>query len=70
MKLPGEAWLEFKIIEKGNKHFLNQKATFRPHGLLGRFYWYLVLPIHYFVFNRMARNIIEFNNVSNRNVNR
>ena len=32
MKLPGEAWLEFKIHE--NK--LIQTATFRPRGLLGR----------------------------------
>ena len=32
MKLPGEAWLQFKIHE--NK--LIQTATFRPRGLLGR----------------------------------
>lgn len=60
MKLPGEAWLEFKIIERNEKHFFCQKATFRPRGLLGRFYWYSVLPIHYFVFNGMARNIIAY----------
>jgi len=49
MKLPGEAWLEFKI--KGNK--LVQTATFRPHGILGRMYWYSVLPFHGIVFNGM-----------------
>ena len=32
MKLPGEAWLEFKIV--GNTIF--QTATFRPRGLLGK----------------------------------
>ena len=50
MKLPGEAWLEFKL-EKGQ---LRQKAVFRPKGLLGRLYWYLVFPFHGIVFNGMA----------------
>jgi uncharacterized protein YbjT (DUF2867 family) len=58
MKLPGEAWLEFKIAEKNGKSFLHQTATFRPKGLLGRVYWYSVLPFHYFVFDGMARNLV------------
>lgn len=57
MKLPGEAWLEFKIIQKDNKQFLRQTATFRPNGLPGRLYWYLLLPFHFFVFDGMIRNI-------------
>jgi uncharacterized protein YbjT (DUF2867 family) len=61
MKLPGEAWLEFKIFEKNGKNFLQQTATFRPKGLLGRLYWYFVLPFHFFVFDGMAENIIKFN---------
>jgi len=60
MKLPGEAWLEFKIVKKNQKHYLQQTATFRPKGLLGRIYWYSVLPFHYFVFNGMSTNIVEF----------
>jgi uncharacterized protein YbjT (DUF2867 family) len=60
MKLPGEAWLEFKIVDKNNKNYLQQKATFRPKGLLGRLYWYSVLPFHYFVFDGIAENIIKF----------
>jgi len=60
MKLPGEAWLEFKIFEKNGKNFLQQTATFRPKGLLGRMYWYSVLPFHYFVFDGMAENIINY----------
>jgi hypothetical protein len=59
MKLPGEAWLEFKIAEKNGKSFLQQTATFRPKGLLGRLYWYSVLPFHYFVFDGMAENVIK-----------
>jgi uncharacterized protein YbjT (DUF2867 family) len=58
MKLPGEAWLEFKIITKDDKNFLQQTATFRPRGLSGRLYWYTVLPFHHFIFNGMARNIV------------
>ena len=53
MILPGEAWLEFKI-EEG---ILYQTATFRPHGLAGRLYWYSVMPFHWFVFNGMINNI-------------
>ncbi len=60
MKLPGEAWLEFKIINKNGKNFLQQTATFRPKGLLGRLYWYAVLPFHFFVFDGMAESIIKF----------
>jgi len=60
MKLPGDAWLEFKIIERDKKNFLRQTATFRPKGLLGRLYWYSVLPFHYFVFDGMAENILKY----------
>jgi uncharacterized protein YbjT (DUF2867 family) len=60
MKLQGEAWLEFRIIRKGNTDYLEQTATYRPLGLFGRLYWYSVLPFHYFVFSGMARNIIKY----------
>lgn len=57
MKLPGEAWLEF-TIKKGAKSFeLHQTATFRPLGLWGRVYWYLVLPFHGLIFPNMAQRI-------------
>lgn len=54
MKLPGEAWLEFHIDEDG---YLHQKATFRPRGVPGRLYWYIMLPFHYFIFNGMINNV-------------
>lgn len=60
MVLPGEAWLEFKIIEKDNQMYLHQTATFRPRGLMGRLYWYAVLPFHFFVFDGMARNLVRY----------
>ena len=62
MKLPGEAWLEFKVISKNTKKYLLQTATFRPKGLLGRLYWYSVLPLHHFVFEGMAANITNYEN--------
>ena len=60
MILPGDAWLEFKIVKENGKDVLKQTATFRPDGLLGRLYWYTVLPFHYFVFNGMIQNIIRY----------
>ena len=55
MRLPGEAWLEFKVVENQ----LVQTATFRPRGVLGRLYWYAVLPLHHFIFNGMIDALAE-----------
>lgn len=54
MKLPGEAWLEFKI---DNYNILTQTATFRPLGVLGRLYWFSVLPFHGLIFKGMINKI-------------
>ena len=54
MRVPGEAWLEFEI---DNNNVLRQTATFRPKGLWGRIYWYMMLPFHYFIFGGMIRRI-------------
>jgi uncharacterized protein YbjT (DUF2867 family) len=54
MRLPGEAWLEFKIIN----NTLYQAATFKPRGLMGRLYWYAVLPFHGFIFSGMLKKLI------------
>jgi len=56
MKLPGEAWLEFKITD-GN--LLEQTATFRPLGLFGRLYWYSVFPFHGIIFRGMLKKLAE-----------
>jgi uncharacterized protein YbjT (DUF2867 family) len=57
MKLPGEAWLEFRI----NDNTLEQVATFRPLGLWGRLYWYAVWPFHGFIFKGMINEIAKAN---------
>ncbi|WP_432707995.1 SDR family oxidoreductase [Pedobacter sp.] len=56
MKLPGEAWLEFKI---NKENVFTQTATFRPLGIPGRLYWYLILPFHAFIFKGMMRNLVQ-----------
>ncbi|MBP2830910.1 SDR family oxidoreductase [Aquimarina sp. U1-2] len=54
MKVPGEAWLEFDIDDH---NVLHQTATFRPRGIWGRLYWYVMVPFHYFIFGGMIRKI-------------
>lgn len=60
MKLPGEAWLEFKLSDSDKGTTLTQTATFRPLGLWGRIYWYSVLPFHGLIFPKMIKNIIKY----------
>jgi len=55
MKLPGTAWLEFKVDDEK----LIQSAYFYPKGVFGRLYWYFLIPIHYFVFTNMIKNIVK-----------
>jgi uncharacterized protein YbjT (DUF2867 family) len=60
MKLPGEAWLEFKIVERHGQKYLSQIATFRPTGLWGRLYWAAMYPFHIFIFKGMARRLTNY----------
>jgi len=55
MKIPGTGWLEFRI----ENNTLIQSAYFYPKGLLGRLYWYSLIPLHYFVFNNMIKSIVK-----------
>ncbi|MCG8412361.1 MAG: SDR family oxidoreductase [Bacteroidales bacterium] len=55
MKLPGEAWLEFKIVN----NVLYQTATFRPKGLFGRLYWVFVYPLHGIIFNGLIKKLTK-----------
>lgn len=54
MRLPGEAWLEFRIEDDR----LIQEATYRPRGVWGRMYWYIVQPFHFFIFNGMINKLV------------
>ena len=55
MKLPGEAWLEFKL----HNDTLIQTATFRPRGLMGRLYWWSIYSIHLILFPDMIRKLAK-----------
>lgn len=58
MKLPGRAWLEFEAAPiSAEKTEIRQTAIFDPVGLGGLAYWYLLYPLHYFIFNGMLANI-------------
>ncbi|MBN2745802.1 MAG: SDR family oxidoreductase [Bacteroidales bacterium] len=57
MKLPGEAWLDFQLKDNN----LIQTATFRPKGLLGRAYWYSVLPFHGLIFKGLINELTKHN---------
>ena len=50
MKLPGTAWLEWAIVTEDDWTYLKQEATFRPKGILGRLYWYVLFLPHFLIF--------------------
>lgn len=58
MKVPGEAWLQWRIFEEGEQTRLMQTAYFRPKGFWGFLYWYSLAPIHGFIFGSLL-NAIE-----------
>ncbi len=59
MKLPGEAWLEFRIERHDSNWILYQIATFRPKGLFGRLYWLILYPIHIVIFKGLGAKLIR-----------
>ncbi len=54
MRLPGEAYLQWEIRPMADGADLVQTAIFRPRGLSGRLYWYVMAPFHSYIFPRMA----------------
>jgi uncharacterized protein YbjT (DUF2867 family) len=55
MKVFGRGWLEFRIEE----NTLIQTAYHYPRGIMGRLYWYSMLPFHTFIFDDMIEGIIQ-----------
>ena len=58
MKVPGEAWLEWRIEPSEGGRTVTQTAYFRPKGLFGRLYWYAMLPFHHLIFASMLDAIV------------
>ncbi len=57
MRLPGLAWLEFRVEPEGDGSRIHQRAVFRPRGVAGKLYWWSVWPFHGIVFEGMMRNM-------------
>ena len=58
MKLPGRAWLEFRIAHgAGGTSVLHQRALYAPKGLSGRLYWWVLVPFHQLIFPAMATTL-------------
>lgn len=55
MKVPGKAWLEFQILDG----VFIMTAFFYPKGILGRLYWYAMLPFHKLIFPAVMSEIIR-----------
>jgi uncharacterized protein YbjT (DUF2867 family) len=58
MKLPGKAWLEFEVVGDASGSVIRQTAIFDPVGLSGLLYWYLLFPLHHFIFAGTLRGIV------------
>lgn len=59
MRLPGKAWLTFQADQTSAGSTLTQTALFVPRGLVGRMYWWLLVPFHLAIFGRMARQMVK-----------
>ena len=57
LRTPGEAWLAMRVEPSANGSELIQTAAFRPRGLLGRSYWWLLWLFHWPIFELMARRL-------------
>lgn len=57
MRLPGKAWLEFVLEDRGEERKLALTAYYYTDTLFGRLYWYFFLPFHRFIFKGLLRQI-------------
>lgn len=59
MRLPGLAWLELGVAERGGRARYTQRALFHPRGLAGHLYWWAFKPFHDRVFGGMCRGVVR-----------
>lgn len=61
MKIDGRAWLVMEVRDKeeGPGCTYVQRALYAPAGLLGRLYWWSLLPFHALIFPVMLRTILD-----------
>ena len=54
MRVPGRAWLEWRVEPTPTGARLTQRALFAPKGVLGRLYWLAMAPFHPPIFTSMV----------------
>ncbi len=59
MKLPGRAWLEFRISTHDENRKLTIMAYYHTRTLFGLLYWYLLVPFHRIVFRDLIHGIAD-----------
>ena len=61
MKMPGDAWLEWRTAPApdGSGTVVTQRARFVPRGILGRAYWWVLVPFHVMIFPAMLRRMMR-----------
>jgi uncharacterized protein YbjT (DUF2867 family) len=60
MKVPGKAWLQFKLVPRQDgRVLLLQTAFFAPKGVLGWLYWYSLYPFHRLIFSGLIDAIVR-----------
>ena len=57
MKLPGKAWLQFKVDPEEGSNRLSVNAYYQPAGVFGKPYWYACLPFHFLIFHNLIKQI-------------
>ena len=58
MRLPGRAWLEFEVVPEADGSIVRQTAVFDASGLMGLLYWFLVWPLHEYIFAGLLRSVV------------
>ncbi len=59
MKVPGRAWLQFEVEANSQGSVIRQTAIFDPAGLGGLLYWYMLYPVHRWIFGGMLNEIAD-----------
>jgi hypothetical protein len=59
MKAPGEAFMEFEVKASGEGSAVVLRSVFFPRGLAGLFYWFVLHPVHRYVFRGMLAGIAD-----------
>ncbi len=59
MRVAGRAWLILEVEPDGGGSLYRQTAVHFPRGMLGRVYWWVLVPFHSLIFPVMRRNILR-----------